>query len=53
MPYNTLNANLDDIMSVQVKVRGKSVSTAKTTGANRFQDSLVTNVYMRGNFRTQ
>ncbi len=53
MPYNTLNANLNQIMRIQVKVRGKAASTVSKTGANRFQDSLVTNVYLRGNFRTQ
>lgn len=53
MPYNTLASNLDDIMRVQVKVAGKAVSTAKSTGENRFRDSLVSTVYLRGNFRTQ
>jgi hypothetical protein len=53
MPYNTLNANLANIMRIQLKVRSKAVSTPTKTGANRFQDSLVTNVYLRGNFRTQ
>jgi prepilin-type N-terminal cleavage/methylation domain-containing protein len=53
MAYGTLAANLANIMTVQVKVRGKAVATVKSTGVNRFQDSLVTNVYMRGNYRTQ
>ena len=46
-------ANRARIMRLQVKVRGKGVSTATSTGTNRFQDSLVTSVYMRGNVRTQ
>jgi prepilin-type N-terminal cleavage/methylation domain-containing protein len=50
---NALAANLANIMRVQVKVRGKSVSQVSQTGSNRYQDSLVTTVYMRGNYRTQ
>ena len=46
-------ANRARIMRLQVKVRGKGVSSATSTGTNRFQDSLVTSVYMRGNVRTQ
>jgi hypothetical protein len=53
MPYNTLSSNLNNIMRIQVKVRGKAASSVSRTGANRFQDSLVTNVYLRGNYRTQ
>lgn len=49
----SLSSNLNNIMSVQVKVRGKAAATVSKTGANRFQDSLVTTVYLRGNFRTQ
>lgn len=51
--YGSLASSLDDIMRVQVKVAGKAVSTAKSTGENRFRDSLVSTVYLRGNFRTQ
>jgi prepilin-type N-terminal cleavage/methylation domain-containing protein len=51
--YNTLNANLNNIMRVQVKVTGKSASSVGKTGSNRYTDSLVTTVYLRGNFRTQ
>ena len=40
-------------MRVQVKVSGKAVNTASVTGQNRFQDSLVSTVYLRGNYRTQ
>ena len=52
---NTLNvaANRALIMRMQVKVRGKGVSQVSRSGQNRYQDSLVTNVYMRGNVRTQ
>jgi hypothetical protein len=53
IPYNTLSANLNNIMRIQVKVRGKAAMQVSKTGANRFQDSLVTNVYLRGNYRTQ
>ncbi|HEX6063967.1 MAG TPA: hypothetical protein VFZ04_07070, partial [Longimicrobiales bacterium] len=53
MPYNTLSSNLNNIMRVQVKVRGKAAAPVSSTGASRFQDSLVTTVYLRGNFRTQ
>ena len=53
IPDNTLAANLANIMRVQVKVRGKAVSQVDKAGNNRYQDSLVTTVYMRGNYRTQ
>ena len=49
----SLSTNLNNIMRIQVKVRGKAASSVSKTGQNRFQDSLVTNVYLRGNFRTQ
>jgi Tfp pilus assembly protein PilW len=49
----SLATNLNNIMRIQVKVRGKAASSVASTGQNRFQDSLVTNVYLRGNFRTQ
>ena len=49
----SLASNLNNIMRIQVKVRGKAASSVSRTGANRFQDSLVTSVYLRGNYRTQ
>lgn len=55
IPYNTLRnggARLGDIMRVQVKVRGKSVAPVTRT-SNRFTDSLVTEIYVRGNARGQ
>ena len=53
MPYNTLSANLNNIMRVQVKVRGKAARAVSRDGTSRLQDSLVATVYLRGNFRTQ
>lgn len=53
IPSASLAANLANIMRVQVKVRGKAVSSVTKTGNNRYQDSLVTTVFMRGNFRSQ
>jgi hypothetical protein len=53
IPYANLRnggARLDDIMRVQVKVRGKSVAPVTAT-SNRFTDSLVTEIYVRGNAR--
>jgi prepilin-type N-terminal cleavage/methylation domain-containing protein len=53
IPYNSLGsagARLSDVMRVQVKVRGKS-ATQVTSTSNRFTDSLVTEVYVRGNAR--
>lgn len=46
-------ANRAQIMRMQVKVTGKGVAAVTNTGSTRYQDSLVTNVYMRGNRRTQ
>lgn len=48
-----LAANLANIMRVQIKVRSKAVTAVTKTGSNRYQDSLVTSVYLRGNYRTQ
>jgi prepilin-type N-terminal cleavage/methylation domain-containing protein len=48
-----LATNLNNIMRVQVKVRGKAVTSVATTGNNRYQDSLVTTVFLRGNYRSQ
>jgi prepilin-type N-terminal cleavage/methylation domain-containing protein len=53
IPTANLATNLNNIMRVQVKVRGKAVSSVTKTGNNRYQDSLVTTVFMRGNFRAQ
>ena len=53
IPAANLAANLTNIMRVQVKVRGKAVTSVAKTGANRYQDSLVTTVFLRGNFRSQ
>jgi prepilin-type N-terminal cleavage/methylation domain-containing protein len=53
IPWANLSTNLNNIMRVQVKVSGKAVNTASANGSNRYQDSLVSTVYLRGNFRTQ
>jgi prepilin-type N-terminal cleavage/methylation domain-containing protein len=55
IPYASLRANgarLDEIMRIQVKVRGKSAAPVSPT-SNRFTDSLVTEIYVRGNARGQ
>jgi hypothetical protein len=48
-----LSTNLTNIMRILVSVKGKAATVVSKTGTNRFQDSLMTNVYLRGNFRTQ
>jgi hypothetical protein len=48
-----LATNLTNVMRILVSVKGKAGTVVSRTGANRFQDSLMTNVYLRGNFRTQ
>lgn len=53
IPAADLATNLNNIMRVQVKVRGKAVTSVATTGSNRYQDSLVTTVFLRGNYRSQ
>jgi hypothetical protein len=53
IPYANLRSagtRRGDIMRVQVKVRGKSVAPVSPT-SNRFTDSLVTEIYVRGNAR--
>ena len=53
IPYANLRGSgtrLSHVMRIQVKVRGKSVAPVTRT-ANRFTDSLVTEVYVRGNAR--
>ena len=49
----SLSTNLNNIMRILVSVKGKAATAVSATGANRLQDSLMTNVYLRGNFRTQ
>lgn len=56
IPYTGLRsggARLSHIMRMQIKVRGKSPTQVAKTGANRFTDSLVTQVYVRGNARSR
>lgn len=53
IPNSSLSTNLNNIMRIQIKVRGKAAAAVSSTGANRFQDSLVTSVYLRGNYRSQ
>lgn len=52
IPLANLTTRRYDIMRAQIKVAGKAVSTATTSG-NRFRDSLVTQVYVRGNVRSK
>lgn len=55
IPYSALGATgarLSQIMRMEVKVRGKA-ATVVTATANRHSDSLVTQVYMRGNARSR
>jgi prepilin-type N-terminal cleavage/methylation domain-containing protein len=52
IPLANLTTRRFDIMRVQIKVAGKAVATATTTG-NRFRDSLTTQVYLRGNSRSR
>jgi len=51
IPAANLTARRYDIMRIQLKVRGKGVSAATKTGTNRYSDSLLTQVYLRGNAR--
>lgn len=48
----SLAANLNNIMRIQITVRGKAVKSASASGENRFEDELQTTVYLRGNFRS-
>ncbi|HEY0809161.1 MAG TPA: hypothetical protein VGD49_03330, partial [Longimicrobiales bacterium] len=53
IPYGQLRSagvRRADVMRIQVKVRGKSPAQVTTT-SNRFTDSLVTEIYVRGNAR--
>ena len=52
IPLANLTARRYDIMRAQIKVAGKAVATATTQG-NRFRDSLITQVYVRGNVRSR
>jgi hypothetical protein len=53
IPLNNLDARLADIMRIQMKVAGKAMTSASATGENRWRDSLLTQVYLRGNDREQ
>lgn len=53
IPAANLTTRRYDIMRMQVKVRGKGASQPTKTGTNRYTDSLVTQVYLRGNRRGQ
>lgn len=53
IPVANLSTRRFDIMRIQIKVRGKGVSAATSTGSNRYSDSLITQVYLRGNSRGQ
>ena len=55
IPYSSLGtagARRNQIMRIEVKVRGKAEPRISTTG-NRYSDSLVTQVYVRGNGRSR
>lgn len=55
IPYANLRQNgarLSDIMRIEIKVRGKAGAQV-TSNSNRFSDSLVTQVYVRGNARSR
>lgn len=53
IPWANLTARKADVMRIQIKATGKGAETPKSTGTNRFLDSLVTQVYLRGNRRGQ
>jgi prepilin-type N-terminal cleavage/methylation domain-containing protein len=53
IPLANLDARLSDIMRIQMKVAGKAVTNASATGDNRWRDSLLSQVYLRGNARGQ
>lgn len=53
IPLNNLTARRADIMRVQIKVAGKAPTSPTATGGNRYRDSLLTQVYLRGNARGQ
>jgi prepilin-type N-terminal cleavage/methylation domain-containing protein len=53
IPLNDLDARLADIMRIQMKVAGKAVTNASVTGDNRWRDSLLSQVFLRGNERDQ
>lgn len=53
IPLNNLTARRYDIMRVQLKVAGKAATSVAEDGENRFRDSLVTQVYLRGNARDE
>jgi prepilin-type N-terminal cleavage/methylation domain-containing protein len=53
IPLGNLTARRNDIMRMQLKVTGKAVTSATATQGNRHRDSMVTQVYLRGNARGQ
>jgi prepilin-type N-terminal cleavage/methylation domain-containing protein len=53
IPLNNLTARRAEIMRIQMKVSGKAMTNASSTGENRWRDSLLTQVYLRGNARGQ
>ena len=53
IPLNNLTTRRFNIMRIQLKVAGKAATSADAHGNNRFRDSLVTQVYLRGNARGQ
>ena len=52
IPNSSLTARRTEIMRIQVKVAGEQVGHATAT-AKRYRDSLVTQVYLRGNGRSR
>lgn len=53
IPAANLTTRKYDVMRIQVKVTAKAGTNASKTGTNRYTDSLVTQVYIRGNRRGQ
>lgn len=53
IPLANLTARRSDIMRMQMKVTGKAVTSATSTQGNRYRDSMLTQVYLRGNGRGQ
>ena len=53
IPLANLDARLSEIMRIQLKVAGKAVTSASASGDNRWRDSLLSQVYLRGNARGQ
>lgn len=53
IPLANLTARRNDIMRMQLKVTGKAVTSATVSQGNRYRDSMLTQVYLRGNGRGQ